>query len=248
MTIGFLDADWPAPAGIRAGQTTRAGGVSMGAFSSFNLAEHVGDAGSAVLENRRRLREQLRLPAEPGWLRQVHGIAVADAAAAGGTTPEADASAGDARRVVCSILTADCLPVVFCSDDGQWIAAAHAGWRGLAGGVLEATVRAAPCPASSLLAWFGAAIGPERFEVGPEVRDRFIADDAAAKSAFKPGHGDRWLGDLYALARVRLRRAGVSRIHGGGLCTVTDAERFYSFRRDPVCGRMATLIWRDADH
>lgn len=242
MSIGFIAADWPAPPGIRAGQTTRGGGVSTGPFSALNLADHVGDGPGAVAENRRRLREGLQLPAEPAWLRQVHGVRVVDAAAR--DTPEADASAGEAVDSVCAVLTADCLPVVFCSEDGRWIAAAHAGWRGLANGVLEATVAAAPCPPSALLAWFGAAIGPARFEVGPEVRAAFVGADPEAAAAFTAGRKDRLQADLYALARHRLERLGLTRIHGGGLCTASDSSQFFSFRREGACGRMATLIWR----
>ena len=243
---GLLLADWPAPPGVHALQTTRAGGVSPGAYASLNLGSNTHDAPQHIAANRRRLREALALPAEPVWLRQVHGTAVIDAAVpAGAATPEADASVSAQAGVVCAVLTADCLPVLFCSDDGRWIAAAHAGWRGLAAGVLEATIARAPLPPARLMAWLGAAIGPAHFEVGPEVREAFVAVLPAAAAAFRAGRGDRWLADLYALARLRLAAAGIDRVHGGGCCTYADAARFYSFRREPDTGRMATLIWRD---
>ncbi|PPE74726.1 peptidoglycan editing factor PgeF [Solimonas fluminis] len=237
----FLHADWPAPPGVRALQTTRLGGSSQGPYGGFNLASHCGDDPAAVARNRALLRESLALPAEPAWLNQVHGCAVARAPAAG--LPSADAGVAEGRGQVCVVLTADCLPVLFCAEDGSAVAAAHAGWRGLAGGVLEATVAALQRPPGRLLAWMGAAIGPASFEVGPEVREAFVAQDADAAACFRPGRPGKLQADLYALARLRLRRAGVERIHGGGLCTVEDARRFFSFRREPVCGRMASLIW-----
>lgn len=241
----FITADWPAPRGVRAVQTTRLGGVSVGPYAGFNLATHCGDEAAAVTANRALLRETLALPSEPAWLQQVHGTDLVDAAQA---APDcrADASATTETGVICTVMTADCLPVLFCSDDGRWVAAAHAGWRGLVDGVLEATLRAAPYPPSALLAWFGAAIGPDAFEVGPEVREAFVDRDAGAADAFTRGRDDRWQADLYALARRRLAACGLTRVYGGGLCTYRDAERFFSFRREKVCGRMATLIWREA--
>lgn len=242
-----VTADWPAPPGVRAVQTLRDGGVSAAPYASLNLAAHCGDAPQAVSENRRRLRAYLELPAEPTWLQQVHGVAVVQAGShpeVDGGVPEADASWTAEPGVVCAILTADCLPVLFSADDGSVVAAAHAGWRGLAAGVLEATVAALPVAPQHLLAWFGAAIGPQMFEVGPEVRAAFVGQDPAAAAAFTAGNGDRWLADLYALARLRLQRVGVTRIYGGAACTYTEAERYYSFRREPRCGRMASLIWR----
>lgn len=244
--IEVLAADWPAPLQVRALQTTRLGGVSRDAYGSLNLGSNTDDDPAAVRANRQRLRESLQLPAEPCWLRQVHGTTVVDAAACVAEAPAADASETRASDVVCAVLSADCLPVVLCADDGSWIGAAHAGWRGLVGGVLEAVVGRAGLPPSRLLAWFGAAIGPAHFEVGPEVRDAFVAAQAEAGAAFRAGRDDRWHADLYALARLRLQRAGVQRIYGGGLCTYSDAARFYSFRRAADTGRMATLIWRAA--
>lgn len=238
----FLRADWPAPAGVHGLQTTRLGGASRGPYAGFNLATHCGDDPAAVARNRSLLRESLSLPAEPAWLNQVHGCAVAQPPLAG-APPAADASVAEGRGQVCVVMTADCLPVLFCAEDGSAVAAAHAGWRGLAGGVLEQTVAALRRPPSRLLAWMGAAIGPGAFEVGPEVREAFVAQDADAAACFTPGRPGKLQADLHALARLRLRRAGIERIYGGGLCTFDDAARFYSFRREPVSGRMATLAW-----
>jgi len=242
----FLHADWPAPAGVHALQTTRHGGVSEAAYASLNLGSNTDDDPARVIANRARLRTALALPREPAWLQQVHGTTVVDAAAVGAEPPLADASQTTAAGVVCAVLTADCLPVLLCADDGRWIGAAHAGWRGLCAGVLEAVVARAGVPPQRLLAWLGAAIGPAHFEVGPEVRDAFVRAQPQAEAAFRAGRDDRWYADLYALARLRLQRIGVQRIHGGGLCTYADAGRFYSYRRAPASGRMATLIWRDA--
>ncbi|AXQ31808.1 peptidoglycan editing factor PgeF [Solimonas sp. K1W22B-7] len=236
-----MHADWPAPARVRALQTTRLGGTSAGPHAGFNLAGHCGDDPAAVARNRALLRQGLALPAEPAWLNQVHGCAVAQPPLA--DLPAADASVTQGPGQVCVVLTADCLPVLFCDEDGSVVAAAHAGWRGLAGGVLEASMAAMRRPPSRLLAWLGAAIGPGAFEVGPEVREAFVAQDADAMACFAPGRPGKLQADLYALARLRLRRAGLERVYGGGLCTVDDAQRFYSFRREPVCGRMASLVW-----
>lgn len=238
---GFLIPDWPLPAGVQALCTTRRGGGSRGPWAAFNLGDHVGDDPAAVAANRARLAR--RLPEPPLWLRQVHGVGVADADHAAGV-PEADAAVARRPGRVCAVLTADCLPVLFCDTAGQVVAAAHAGWRGLCSGVLEATVRAMAVPPSTLLAWLGPAIGAAAFEVGGEVRSAFLARDPEAETAFVRGAGDRWLADLYALARLRLRAAGLVSVSGGGLCTVGDAERWFSYRRDGVTGRMATLIWR----
>jgi polyphenol oxidase len=242
--VDVLHADWPAPAAVRALQTRRGGGVSSGAFASLNLGDHVGDDPLAVAANRRRLGAALQLPAEPQWLDQVHGtrvVALPDAS----SHPQADACWAVRPGVVCAVLTADCLPVLLCADDGSAVAAAHAGWRGLAAGVLEATVAALPAPPGRCLAWFGAAIGPAAFEVGPEVRAALIAADAGCAPAFTRGREDRWHADLYALARRRLLRAGVGAVYGGGLCTAGDAAAWFSHRRDGRSGRMASLIWID---
>lgn len=236
---GLIQPDWPAPDSVKSLMTTRAGGVSAGPFASFNLATHVNDAPRAVAENRRRLR--LDVPTEPVWLNQIHSTQVVQADAVHGV-PDADASFTRAPGIVCAVLTADCLPVLFCTRDGSAVAAAHAGWRGLAGGVLEATLGAMQTAPEEVIAWLGAAIGPTAFEVGDEVRETFIAAHPSAISAFVP-HGQKWLADLYTLARIRLNACGVRAVYGGGLCTYSDAARFYSYRRDGVTGRMATLIW-----
>lgn len=248
--MSSLAADWPAPPGVVAFTTLRDGdGVSKPPFDAFNLGARCGDDAAAVAENRRRLIERHALPSAPRWLRQVHGVEVARFGAASSQEgaveePEADAAATSAPGAVLAILTADCLPVAFAAADGSEIAAAHAGWRGLSAGVLERTVAAMRTPASRILAWMGPAAGPQAYEVGAEVFDAFVAADAGAESAFvatRPGH---WRVDLYALARRRLRQAGLDRIHGGGLCTISDPQRFYSHRRDQRTGRMATLVYR----
>jgi purine-nucleoside/S-methyl-5'-thioadenosine phosphorylase / adenosine deaminase len=236
-----IKPDWPAPDGVNAFMTTRLGGVSRAPFDSLNLGDHVGDDPARVLENRRLLKEAL--PSEPRWLQQAHGTAVS-CADAGTICPQADASFSRTRGVVCVVMTADCLPVLFCDESGSVIAAAHAGWRGLAAGILEATVESMNVPPERLMAWMGAAIGPDAFEVGEVVRGAFVSELAEAAAAFQPGsQPGKWWADLYRLTRLRLARIGVTRIHGGGLCTYTDSRRFYSFRRDGTTGRMATLIW-----
>ncbi|HWV17443.1 MAG TPA: peptidoglycan editing factor PgeF [Rhodocyclaceae bacterium] len=241
MTSDFLMPDWPAPGNVHARVTTRAGGASTGPWQGLNLATHVGDDPAHVALNRAWLRA--RLPADPLWLEQVHGTdcVVAESARAGCT---ADASVSFEPWQICAVLTADCLPVLFCTLDGQQVGAAHAGWRGLLSGVLENTVRAMQAPPDQIMAWFGPAIGAQAFEVGDEVRAAFLAHDTACATAFV-AHGDKWLADIYALARLRLQDMGLLSVYGGGLCTVSDAERFYSYRRDGATGRMASLIWRE---
>ncbi|MCR6497295.1 peptidoglycan editing factor PgeF [Thermomonas sp. S9] len=240
----FLRADWPAPPGVHALTTLRHGlGVSAPPFDRFNLGVRCGDAPEAVAENRRQLAAALALPSVPRWLRQVHGVAVAVEPAE--DEPEADAAVSAIPGRVLAILTADCLPVVLAARDGGEIAAAHAGWRGLAAGVLEATVAAMRTPPAGLMAWLGPAAGPQAYEIGAEVRAAFVDVDPVADAAFvatRPGH---WRVDLYALARRRLAAAGLAMdaIHGGGLCTISDRARFYSHRRDGRGGRMATLAW-----
>jgi YfiH family protein len=237
--IDWIVPDWPAPANVRALVTTRAGGVSRGPYAALNLATHVGDDPAAVAENRRRLRAQL--PAEPLWLNQVHGSRVVDAA---GAAPgiEADAAFSHAKRLVCVVQTADCLPVLLCDEAGTAVAAAHAGWRGLAGGVIEAVVKAMDVAPGRLMAWLGPAIGPQAFEVGAEVRETFLAHAPEAESAFAAKENGKWLADLYRLAGQRLNALGITRVFGGGFCTFHE-ERFYSFRRDKATGRMASLVW-----
>jgi YfiH family protein len=235
--------DWPAPARVRALVTTRAGGVSAGGCASLNLGTRCGDDAAAVAENRSRLAA--RLPSEPVWLRQVHGVTVADADAARAAAgePEADASVARRAGTVCAVLVADCMPVLFSDDAGTVVAVAHAGWRGLAAGVLEATLAAMHARPDSVLAWLGPAIGPRVYEVGDEVRAAFLARDSQAAKAFVPTRPGHWLLDLYLVARQRLAARGVTRVSGGGLCTYSDAARFFSHRRDPRSGRMAALVW-----
>jgi hypothetical protein len=244
----FIKPDWPAPATVYALASTRAGGVSRPPYDSLNLGDHVGDDPVAVAANRQRLRAFL--PAEPKWLKQVHGTTVAQADRLADSA-EADAAVAFAPGTVCAVLTADCLPVLFCDRQGSRVAAAHAGWRGLAAGVLEASVAALQCASEDILAWLGPAIGPGAFEVGPEVRETFIKQNPEDAAAFTPHPSPltpkHFMADIYALARLQLARAGVRAVYGGGLCTHTDAERFYSYRRDKATGRMATLIWLNGD-
>jgi YfiH family protein len=240
----FIIPDWEAPATVRALVTTRTGGVSVGPYASMNLGDHVGDAVLAVNENRRILAHLADLPSKPAWLRQVHGIDCVEYEAAAATLLDADAIVARAAGQVCAIMTADCLPVLFCARDGSVVAAAHAGWRGLLNGVLEATLGKMALPAAEVLAWLGPAIGPAAFEVGDEVRSAFVTQNALAAAAFLPAKEvGKWLCDIYQLARLRLAAAGVLHVSGGGLCTCTDVDRFYSYRRDKVSGRMASLIW-----
>lgn len=233
---------WPVPANVRALQTFRTGGCSMAPWDSFNLGDHVGDDAAHVATNRAALRALL--PAEPLWLQQVHGSAAVDADFAANSLV-ADAAVARQPGRVCTVMTADCLPVLFCDRAGTVVAAAHAGWRGLVAGVLEATVNQMAVPAGELLVWLGPAIGPKCFEVGDEVRAAFVALDPAAAIAFAPHASGKWLADIYTLARQRLQAAGVGAISGGDFCTVSEADRFFSYRRDGVTGRMASLIWLD---
>lgn len=239
----WIEPDWPAPARVRALSTTRVGGVSMGPYAGLNLGDHVGDDPVAVVRNRESLRERLALPAEPRWLNQVHGCTVADSAEDQRGCP-ADAIIAREPGRVCAVLTADCLPLLLTDRAGTAVAAVHAGWRGLAEGVIEATVDRLRLDPEALMCWLGPAIGPYAFEVGGEVRERFRQTGGrAAEVAFRRGAGGNWLGDLYLLARQRLKAAGIVQVYGGGLCTHGDATRFYSYRRDGVTGRMASLIW-----
>lgn len=242
MTLRPIFPDWNVAARVRALVTTRAGGVSSGAHASLNLGLRCGDAVDDVLENRRRLGRLL--PASPVWLRQVHGCGVLRIAAApGDAEPQADACVTTLPGTVCAVLVADCMPVFLADGRGEAVGVAHAGWRGLSAGVIEATVAAFPCAPARLVAWLGPAIGPRAYEVGDEVRAAFVSHDAAAADAFRPTRPGHWLADLYALARRRLSSCGVSRVSGGTYCTYSEPERFYSFRRDRVTGRMAALAW-----
>jgi len=239
---GVIEPDWPAPPGVIAISTERRGGTSTGAYASLNLGDHVGDAPADVTDNRRRLVAQLGLPSPPCWLTQVHGRRVLDLDAE--LPGEADGAVTSVVGRVCAVLTADCLPVLLASKDGSRVGAAHAGWRGLAAGVLPAAVTAMRVPPAELVAWLGPAIGPASYEIGAEVREAFVARDPSAERCFavtRPGH---WLADLYGLARLSLAAAGVEAVFGGGFCTFSDPARFFSHRRAAPCGRMATLIWR----
>ena len=231
--------DWPAHPRVRACVTTRCGGFSEAPFDRFNLGVHVGDAQDAVAANRQRLHQIIGC--EPSWLSQVHSSVAVEADPQ--ACPTADASWTAKSAVACAVLTADCLPVLFSDRAGTRVAAAHAGWRGLAAGVLEATVAALETPGDQLISWLGPAIGPAAFEVGGEVRDAFISQHAEASSAFVPSPNDgRFMADIYQLARIRLSACGVAAVYGGGFCTVTD-PRFYSYRRAARTGRFASLIW-----
>ncbi|WP_296262957.1 peptidoglycan editing factor PgeF [Pseudomonas sp. UBA6562] len=239
LAQALLFPDWPAPANVGACVTTRAGGVSLPPYDTFNLGDHVGDAPQAVAENRQRLSSTLQV--RPAWLKQVHGVDVAHA------DPErvcqADACWTSTPGIACTAMTADCLPVLFCDRAGSRVAAAHAGWRGLAAGVLEATLDTLAIAPDQVLVWLGPAIGPQAFEVGLEVREAFTRQHPEAHTAFVPGEQPgKLLADIYALARIRLAARGITAVYGGGLCTVSD-PRFYSYRRTPQGGRFASLVW-----
>ncbi|WP_112193399.1 peptidoglycan editing factor PgeF [Pseudomonas sp. LG1E9] len=235
----WLIPDWPAPARVKACVTTRAGGVSLAPFDSLNLGDHVEDSLEAVLENRRRLSEAFAI--QPAWLRQVHGVSVVEADP--GHTAEADGSWTSTPGIACTAMTADCLPALFCNRAGTRVAAAHAGWRGLAAGVLEAAFESLETEPADVLVWLGPAIGPKAFEVGPEVREAFMQQLPITAEAFVPSHNPgKFMADIYQLARLRLAARGVTAVYGGGLCTVTDPQ-FFSYRRSPRTGRFASLIW-----
>ncbi|WP_028449571.1 peptidoglycan editing factor PgeF [Chitinibacter tainanensis] len=239
-TPAFYTPNWPAPARVRALQTTRLGGHSLPPYASLNLGQHVGDDPQQVAANRAIVAAACG--SQPRWLNQVHGVAVVDAAEI--TQPvDADASYSRALGVVSVVMTADCLPLLFCDRAGTVVASAHAGWRGLCNGVIEATVAKMACPASEILVWLGPAIGPNAFEVGDEVRAAFMATDPQAELAFKKQEGGKWLADIYLLAHQRLHTLGITAIYGGDQCTVTQAETYFSYRRDGQTGRLASLIW-----
>ncbi len=224
--------------------TTRRGGTSAGPYASFNLADHTGDDRTHVQRNRALLRDTLKLPADPSWLKQVHGTRVVDVVTVeSGAT--ADGAYANANGVVCAILTADCLPIFVCDREGGEVALLHAGWRGLAAGVIEAGLQQFRAPAPELVVWLGPAIGAKAYEVGNEVRQTFLAQDRAAARAFVPSASGKWYMDIYRIARGRLAAAGVRSIHGGEYCTATQADLFFSYRRDGATGRMASLLWLD---
>ncbi|MFO3907261.1 purine nucleoside phosphorylase YfiH [Enterobacter hormaechei] len=234
--------EWPAPDGVVACSSTRTGGVSEGAWESLNLGAHCGDDLNHVEENRKRFFAAGRLPSKPVWLEQVHGTAVLSLTGEPYASKRADASYSNTPGTVCAVMTADCLPVLFCNRAGTEVAAAHAGWRGLCAGVLEETVACFADSADNILAWLGPAIGPQAFEVGPEVREAFMAHDPQAESAFRPA-GEKYMADIYQLARQRLTHLGISQIYGGDRCTFTEKSDFFSYRRDKTTGRMASFIW-----
>lgn len=237
--LDLITPDWPAPASVHALQTNRHAGYSHAPFDSLNFGIHVKDNPIHVAQNRQLLSQYLS--SEPVWLNQTHGLNVVDAAQTS-CVPDADASFTTHKNVVCVTMTADCLPVLLCDEAGSVVAAVHAGWRGLCDGIIEATIAKVPVKSTDLMAWLGPAIGPQAFEVGSEVRAQFVVKDAQSAIAFEP-HGDKWLADIYTIAQQRLNNLGVTQIYGGGLCTYSDKDQFFSYRRDGTTGRMATLIW-----
>lgn len=245
MSVEIIAAEWPAGAVI-AGTTTRVGGISDGRYASLNLAEHVGDSGAAVTENRRRLASALRLPAEPCWLEQVHGasVYVVDGRSSADVAATADGIVSPDGRDVVAVLTADYLPVLLCSSTHPEIAAAHCGWRGLAAGVIGETIAKMSSPPADIMAWFGPRISQSAYEVGADVRDIFLAGSGAAVHCFEENDDGRWQADLGGLARLYLQAAGVGKVYDCDLCTHGDSGRFYSYRRDGQCGRMATFAFR----
>ena len=242
MTKHWITPDWPVPASIKAATTLRTGGVSQAPYYSFNLAEHVNDNAANVAVNRSRLAAMLALPTEPKWLQQVHSDKVVEVNAKSKNNVPADASYTIDTGVVCAVLTADCLPILLCDVQGEQIAAIHAGWRGLLAGIIENTVT--KFQSQPLLAWLGPAIGVNYFQVGDEVRVAFIGKSETFATAFTAQKNGKWLADIYQLARIILKHLSINDIYGGDSCTVSDTERFYSYRRDEQTGRMATLIWK----
>lgn len=238
----WLTSDWPAPGNVHAFTTLRTGGVSTGAYASLNMAAHVGDIPNDVVANRERVKTWLRLPSDPYWLQQVHGNQAVPAQT-NGQPPQADASYTGQASTVCAVLTADCLPLLACTADGEQVAAIHAGWRGLLAGVISSTM--SRFPKQQTLVWLGPAIGSDSFEVGEEVRTAFVAKSADFVVGFKAQENGKYLADIYQLARVELNQLGIGQVFGGGFCTVTDHQRFFSYRREQQTGRMANLIWRD---
>lgn len=237
-----LVADWPAPANVHAATTLRTGGVSVNGYASLNPASYVGDEPESVSQNRQLISTMLTLPSEPIWLNQTHSNHAVRADVSD-FPMAADASYSNEAGVVCTVMTADCLPLLVCSADGKEIAAIHAGWRGLVNGIIDNTIAA--FQSRDVLVWLGPAIGPKHFEVGADVLAAFITRSGDYAAGFKQQSQDKWLADIYQLARINLVALGINKVYGGGLCTVTDHKRFYSYRRDKVTGRMATMIWRD---
>ncbi len=251
VPVDFIVPDWPAPATVRALSTSRALdhalAHSLGPYAGLNLGDHVGDSMAAVTLNRQALQHCAGLAAAPLWLSQVHGTRVLNADTEPHNANIADAAVTTQQGLATVVMTADCLPVLFCNAQGTQVAAAHAGWRGLCDGVLEATLAHFARP-SEVLCWLGPAIGPSAFEVGDEVKTAFVTKDPQAALAFAPSpHAGKWLADIFLLARQRLLAAGVTQIYGGGVCTVSDPSRFYSYRRDGQTGRQASLVWLSQD-
>ena len=245
MAVGqYIIPDWPVAAHVKSVITTRYGGASRGCYAGFNVADHVGDDADTVAANRKQLAQDLELPGEPLWLEQVHGTRVVDA---GGAQPgeQADGSFTHTRNRVCAVMTADCLPLLLCDKSGSRVAALHAGWRGLAAGIIERGMEQLAVPGEELIVYLGPAIGPSVFEVGDEVREQFCRQDDVAAEAFRKAGPNKWLADIYLLARQRLHQRHVSQIYGGGRCTYTEAAEFFSYRRDGQCGRMVSMVWMD---
>ena len=245
---GFFEPEWPAPASVGSLITTRRGGVSEGPWRSFNLGTHVGDDPSAVSANRQRLYDTLGVtPGNVHWMEQVHGTRLVRVPSVE-TLPAADAAWTDQPGEVCIVMTADCLPVLFCDEAGSRVAIAHAGWRGLLSGVLESAAQVFGRP-ESVMVYLGPAIGPSAFEVGDDVRSAFLETDPEADFHFRSASSlnESWFADLYGLARQRLNAIGIQRVYGGCACTFSDEADFFSYRRDGTTGRMASMIWlRDA--
>ncbi len=241
--VSWIEADWPTPANIKAGTTTRCGGVGRGRYESFNLALHVGDEPDAVKQNRQTLTRVLNLPSEPHWLNQRHGC---DVSTDNHRMKDADAGLSSETNRVCVVMTADCLPVLISDVKGTCVAAIHAGWRGLAAGIITSTIKKMPATGDQLLVWLGPAIGPEAFEVGPEVRASFVCKNSAYADAFVPNKSEKYFMNIYQAARIELQTLGVERVYGGDFCTFENGEQFYSHRRDQQTGRMASLIWIEA--
>ena len=237
----WIVPNWAAPSRVRAFATTRAGGVSEGEYGTMNVGLSSGDDPAKVARNRERLRAAL--PGDPPYLRQLHGIDVANLDVAHDGQRTADAARTTTPGIVAGVLTADCMPLLLVDRAGMHVAAVHAGWRGMAAGIIERTVESMGVEADKLLAWMGPTIGPDAFEVGPEVREAFIAADSRASEAFVAGKPGKYMADLYRLARRRLERAGVREVSGGGFCTFHEPQRFFSYRRVQKSGRMGTFIW-----
>jgi len=242
----WIQANWPAATQVHAVTTTRVGGFSLAPYDSLNLATHVGDKPELVEKNRRKVTKALSMPSAPIWLRQVHGPAVVEANESN-LAREADGSYTRSPGVVCAVLTADCLPIFLCDEAGQQVAVLHAGWKGLHAGVIASCIKEFAASPESIMVWLGPAIGPEAFEVGKDVYTAFTLIDSGFAECFVPCAENKWLANIYALATRLLNRSGVTSIHGGRYCTYTEPDNFFSYRRDGQCGRMASLIWMDAN-